>query len=388
MSSYYTYEGNLRDRNKFTSTVNTTFGTKRYFSQLDTEVYFGSEQIDEIVAFDFTVSEPKLPIYGFNSFYANRIVSGRRQIQGTFAINFTNTLYLLNVLNKIDDSILKAKYNAAGSDVYLDYESLLYRCEGEDSTGLGIGNNSIFSKIFDITLSYGYGKTDGMQTYNSCYQTLVGVQIVDYRQALDTEGNPILDMYSFIAKDIRYMENNESSEEINNNDLETTEPANKDIANVVEDPEYKVASYYDDTARGNLVSACKNSTIPGYIVKPQFNYTPPGSVAASGYPYLRISISSMNDSNTEFTDVTILINDQKNSLNVTIPLDNIKNNSDIGTIYELKDSTRDLGISLKNLYTENEDYKAQCTIKFTAKIEGKDMDISLSTNLAKGSTII
>ena len=88
MSSYYTYEGNLRDRNKFTSTVNTTFGTKRYFSQLDTEVYFGSEQIDEMVAFDFTISEPKLPIYGFNSFYANRIVSGRRQIQGTFAIKF------------------------------------------------------------------------------------------------------------------------------------------------------------------------------------------------------------------------------------------------------------------------------------------------------------
>ena len=102
MSSYYTYEGNLRDRNKFTSTVNTTFGTKRYFSQLDTEVYFGSEQIDEMVAFDFTISEPKLPIYGFNSFYANRIVSGRRQIQGTFAINFTGTLYLLNILNKID----------------------------------------------------------------------------------------------------------------------------------------------------------------------------------------------------------------------------------------------------------------------------------------------
>ena len=68
MSSYYTYEGNLRDRNKFTSTVNTTFGTKRYFSSLDTEVYFGSKQIDEIVAIDFVIGEPKLPIYGFNSF--------------------------------------------------------------------------------------------------------------------------------------------------------------------------------------------------------------------------------------------------------------------------------------------------------------------------------
>lgn len=385
MSSYYTYEGNLRDRNKFTSTVNTTFGTKRYFSQLDTEVYFGSEQIDEMVAFDFTISEPKLPIYGFNSFYANRIVSGRRQIQGTFAINFTGTLYLLNILNKIDDSILKAKYMATGSNIYLDYESLLYRCEGDDTTGLGIGNNALFRKIFDITLSYGYGKTEGMQTYNSCYQTLVGVQIVDHRQALDTEGNPILDMYSFIAKDIRYMDGEISS---GGSDTEITEPENKDIDNVAKDPEYEVASFYDETARGNLVSKCKNSNIPGYIVKPQFNYTPPGSVAASANPYLRISITSMNDSNTEFTNASIFIRDQKNSLNITIPLNNIKNNNEYGVIHELKDSTRDLGIDLRKLYTEEENYEAECTIKFTAKIEGKDMDISLSTTLAKGATTI
>ena len=39
MTSYFTYDSNLRDRNKYTSTVQTTFGTKRYFSSLDTEVY-------------------------------------------------------------------------------------------------------------------------------------------------------------------------------------------------------------------------------------------------------------------------------------------------------------------------------------------------------------
>ena len=399
MSSYYTYEGNLMDRNRFTSSANTTFGTKRYFSQLDTEIYFGSEQIDEIVAFDFTISEPKLPIYGFNSFYANRIVSGRRQIQGTFAINFTSkidstgtampgTMYLLNILNQIDDSILKAKYNATGSETYLDYESLLYRCEGEDSTGLGIGNNAVFSKIFDITLSYGYGKTEGKQTIGSCYQTLVGVQIVEHRQALDTEGNPILDMYSFIAKDIRYMDGTSSGETEKTTPEQPPSDNNGNIENVHKDPEYEVASFYDETARGNLVSKCKNSTIPGYIVKPQFVYTPPGSVAASAYPYIRISISSMNDSNTEFTNASVLIQDQKNGLNVTIPLNNIKNNNEYGVIHELKDSTRDLGSDLRKLYTEEDGYEAQCIIKFTAKIEGKDMDISLSTTLAKGATTI
>jgi hypothetical protein len=91
---YYTYEGNLRERNKFTSVVNTQSNgasyERRYFSGVETEVYFGSTHVDEMVAIDFAISEAKLPIYGFNSFYANRIVSGRREIQGHFAINFIN----------------------------------------------------------------------------------------------------------------------------------------------------------------------------------------------------------------------------------------------------------------------------------------------------------
>ena len=58
MTSYFTYDSNLRDRNKYTSTVQTTFGTRRYFSSLDTEVYFGQTQIDEIV--DLLINNTKL----------------------------------------------------------------------------------------------------------------------------------------------------------------------------------------------------------------------------------------------------------------------------------------------------------------------------------------
>ena len=384
MSSYYTYEGNLRDRNKFTSTVNTTFGTKRYFSQLDTEVYFGAEQIDEMVAIDFTISEPKLPIYGFNSFYANRIVSGRRTIQGTFAINFTSTTYLLNIFNKIDDSILKAKYNPTGSDLLLDYESLLYRCEGEDTTGLGIGNNAIFSKIFDITLSYGYGKTEGKQTYNCCWQTLVGVQIVDYRQALDTEGNPILDMYSFIAKDIRYIDaGNESS----NTETTTPEP---DVE--VVDPEISTEEKIpianesvDNQDRKDVYNITQNSNKPGYLVDPTFCYTPPGSVAASAYPYIRLKIKGINDSNTEFTNVRMVISDHLNGINTTLEFKNVKNNG--SSIYELKDSTRDLGVDLRKFFTQDpEGYSPECHVSFSTKLNDKETKLDYTTRMTLGST--
>ena len=386
MSSYYTYEGNLRDRNKFTSTVNTTFGTKRYFSQLDTEVYFGAEQIDEIVAIDFTISEPKLPIYGFNSFYANRIVSGRRTIQGTFAINFTSTTYLLNIFNKIDDSILKAKYNPTGSDLLLDYESLLYRCEGEDTTGLGIGNNAIFSKIFDITLSYGYGKTEGKQTYNCCWQTLVGVQIVDYRQALDTEGNPILDMYSFIAKDIRYIdaESESSNTGTPETDVEVVDPE------IVPEPgaEEKIPianESVDNQDRKDVYNITQNSNKPGYLVDPKFCYTPPGSVAASAYPYIRLTIKGINDNNTEFTNVRMIIFDHLNGINTTLEFKNVKNNG--SSIYELKDSTRDLGVDLRKFFTQDpEGYSPECHVSFSTKLNDKETKLDYTTRMTLGST--
>lgn len=331
MSSYYTYEGNLRDRNKFTSTVNTDFGVKRYFSSLDTEVYFGAKQVDEIVAIDFAISEPKLPIYGFNSFYANRIVSGRRTIQGTFAINFTGVFYLLNILNEIDDSVLKATYTPTGSDTALDYESLVGRCEGDDSTGLGIGNSAIFRKIFDITLSYGYGKSEN-KSFNGCYQTLVGVQIVDYRQALDTEGNPILDMYSFIAKDLRYSD-------------ALTEGENPD-KNGGEDPPPSPPPPSEDKYT--------------YTPTLTFNYTPPGHYASSAYPYLRLSIDT-DDPADKFTDIYISINGY-----TAIHIAELKKDS--FALFEFKDNEyRDMGIDLRKLFVEQEGYTTTYTISFSTE---------------------
>lgn len=350
---FYTYESNLRDRNLYTSTVQTAFGTKRYFSSLDSEVYFGQTQIDEIVAIDFAISEPKLPIYGYNSFYANRTISGRRTIQGTFAINFTGTTYLLNILNSIDDSIL-----------HNDYESIVYRCEGEDSTGLGIGNSDIFSKSFDITVSYGYGKTKGKQTYNSCYQTLVGVQIVDHRQALDTEGNPILDMYSFIAKDIRY--DTQLSEQ------RITEEKGIIVSEETSSVDYIVANQHIQTEFKDLINKCTNTELDGFIVEPSFNYI-------DGRYFIDLYIDSMNNDSDKYTDVSVIIIDQSNRINHSCKMKDIAKNST--SSFELKDSLRSTGGKLYKNYMNDSNYLCHCTIKFSALVNGKNIDISYSTYL-------
>ena len=391
MARYYTYDSNLRDRNKLTSTVDRkTLGgevvTKRYFSQLDTDVYFGDQHVDEIVAIDFTIAEPKLPLYGFNSFYPNRIINGRRTVQGTFAVNFTHTMYLLNILNSIDDSVMKN-----------EFESMIYYCPEEDSTGLGIGNSAIFNKMFDITLSYGYGftKDESLVTYNGCYQTIVGVQIVDYRQALDTEGNPILDMYSFVAKDIRYQEKivEEGTEEKPTDDINPTtggdgggemppedacplcgEPIKECICEIkvlnacikgdMEDPNYGYPS---------LV----NTNKPGFIVEPHFYK----SSSKDDY-YISLGVEGVNVDTTEITDVNVTIK-AKSILDrdISFTFDSLPVGST--KAYPLVEAERELGIKLYKAYksSDSQGYAASCSISFSANVNGKDMPGSYTTYL-------
>ena len=371
MTQYFTYDSNLKDRNKYTSTVETTFGTRRYFSSLDTEVYFGQTQIDEMVAIDFTIAEPKLPIYGFNSFYPNRIVAGRRTVQGTFAINFTHTMYLLNILNSIDDSILSN-----------DYEAMIYRCPEEDSTGLGIGNSALFNKRFDITISYGYGKTEGKQTYNSCYQTIVGVQIVDYRQALDTEGNPILDMYSFIAKDIRYQESvatdpdNGSINPDGGPGGTVCEVCGKDPCECVPGtdaaPSYIVANNFIKGDMNELVSQTTNTDVSGFIVSPLF-------YMSNDKYYISLSIETVNNNTEVFKNISATVSARSLGINFSCDFKDLKNG--ITTAYPLTDSLRESAVKLMREYKNKDGYGAIFSLKFTADFDGKELEIPFDTYL-------
>ena len=369
---YYTYETNLSDRNKFTSSVETSFGNRRYFSSLDTEVYFGDRQVDEMVAIDFTIAEPKLPIYGYNSFYPNRIVSGRRTLQGTFAINFTNTMYLLNILNSIDDSIIAN-----------DYESFVYRCPEEDSTGLGIGNSPIFTKRFDITLSYGYGKSEN-PSYKGCYQTLVGVQIVDYRQALDTEGNPILDMYSFIAKDIRYPYTLNTGEEtvsaVSSGKDQQTNPAPQNVEGTTTEktsPEFIIVDGNDNKDyQSALKQSHSNSEIDCFILTPNIQQ------GADGEYYFNLHTEVINNNTKDFRDVNISISDPDKDINLTLGLEDIK----LGhTTYQLEGPDRDAAVKIFNQKKKDPEYQIRCDIEFSALMgDGVYQVLDLIANLKIG----
>ena len=352
---YYVYGGNLYNRERYTSVVNTSFGDRRYFSSIDTDIYFGDTLIDEMVAFDFIIEEKKIPIYGYNNYVPKRIITGQKTIQGSFAINFTKTFNLKYILDEVTESIYAN-----------DYEVVQYFCADD--------NAAIFNKGFDITISYGDAKDDsGYKSYNACTQTLVGCYITSYRQALDTSGEPILDMYTFIAKDLIIQ--NESGSQNSNEQEETTtnnetqkEPAASEL--------YMIRNINYQNELDELYNYCNaNPDTLGIQINPTYDFINGQS---------RISMFIAPYDNKKFNVETIRIDVMDTSLSGSYTFKLNKKLSNTQYYYEMTGTHVEVGKQMKQLLLDSSD-GLECEVH----IEGNDGTISYNmdypTTLNKGS---
>lgn len=184
MAGYYKYSANMNDRTYFTSVVTTTAGDiKRYFSNVESEIYFGDKEMDDIYQFQFSIDEKVLPIYGYNGYHASELVSGQRLIQGQFIVNYTNGQEIKATLGEIDSSVNESIL----ADAY--------------HPGGGSMADPIYNKLFDIMIGYGYYNVKDKQTYNATCQTLIGCKINGMQKVIDSTGQPIMEVYSFFAMD-------------------------------------------------------------------------------------------------------------------------------------------------------------------------------------------
>ena len=182
-ANYYKYNANMNDRTYFTSVIVDTAGNaKRYFSNVESEIYFGDREMDDLYQFEFSIDEKVLPIYGYNCYYATELVSGQRIVQGQFVVNFTDNQLIKNTLSSIDDSIYKENNGAE----YLPGGDL---------------HHAIYDKEFDIMIGYGYYDMKDKQTYNATSQTILGAKISGMHKIMDTTGQPLMEVYTFMAKD-------------------------------------------------------------------------------------------------------------------------------------------------------------------------------------------
>lgn len=197
--SYNDWYNHREDQNKklekIPSITNVVNGKKRYYSAIDAELYFGDIFIDEVSNIAWTIQQQALPIFGYNSYTFDDIAVGSRLIQGQFAINFTERNYL-QTLQK-NSSFQKIARRMYGEDIeakvtYSDFREKLHLPK--------------WDKGFDIVI--GFGKNNSIKNNNgtSIYSTYVVidcVQITGSSIQLDDNGDRILEMYSFIARDVK-----------------------------------------------------------------------------------------------------------------------------------------------------------------------------------------
>lgn len=222
--------------------------TANYYSGSDIRIFFGDIWVDEITNIDFTLVEQVAPIFGYASYTWDRVARGNRYVQGQFSINFKETGYLQMVLNSLSSDIEKdpntGYFNKAEYEKEMTIEALLkqknqdfheladdleasfwgegnktdYVQKHEKTTffypniggvngeygDLSFNQNNLHEHGFNIVITYGGVCMDGRANdSHETVQTIMGVQLTSVGQQVGPDGQPIQEVYQFIARDLQ-----------------------------------------------------------------------------------------------------------------------------------------------------------------------------------------
>lgn len=213
-----------------------------YYSGTDIRIYLGDMWVDEIVEIGFDLQEQVAPIYGYASYTFDKVARGSRIVQGSFAVNFKEAGYLQTILNSLSSKQagenpswfnlsnfngspgVAAHKNTSVEHIIEnfqgladDYENAIWGEQSNSSTIIesrrkdsffyGVqeneNNKALRDHGFNIFLTFGntYDPSRGSNNFQTA-QSIVGVQLTGVSTRIDPSGNPVLEVYSFIAKDL------------------------------------------------------------------------------------------------------------------------------------------------------------------------------------------
>lgn len=211
----------LRHRPHISNTSNSRGeGYVQYYSSLDADILFGGIFIDEVVSISWQVQQNAMPIFGYNSYTFDDIAVGARFVQGSFTVNFTEANYLTRVM-KTMNRISRKTYGTDTGEV-----------SSFTATERKIRNTPLWDKGFDIVVGYGE-KNRNASEYDQVVM-LDCCQLTGCQQQLDYNGEPILETYSFIARDMKFVDsqqyflNETKTTTVINTVTESTEDSNTD----------------------------------------------------------------------------------------------------------------------------------------------------------------
>lgn len=172
---YNAIGGDLGMRNAFTVH---NLGGRRYYSSIDATILIGGKEVTEVVQIQWQEEEQTLPLFGYNSYVFDEMAKGSRVISGQFAINFTVPDYLNQLIKGTEDKSINFKNN--GTKIESDK------------------NSPKHNKKF--TICVGYGSKDSLLGNQPCI-FLEDCYIKSCGQALDTQGQALVEVYDFVARD-------------------------------------------------------------------------------------------------------------------------------------------------------------------------------------------
>lgn len=218
-----------------------------YPSPADVRVFIGDIWVDDLYRIDFSVNNPRTPLYDYTSTYFKDVVEGTTIVQGQLVINYRYPGYLLYAINnrkvipqpgqeygldglrikntpnyKVKDSSEIFRDIANGSDQQKMLKLIGYKKLGAldnvkqvaaalvgQQTLNGIEQGEVLTHKtkmpFDITITYGINDIFYRKIIKNCY--IIGESEVISAAAvaggdLSSSGMPILEVYSFFGKKV------------------------------------------------------------------------------------------------------------------------------------------------------------------------------------------
>lgn len=212
----------IRNRPDFVNYVSSLQGTraesyahgtksKRYYSSVDAEIYFGDYYIDEITHISYSIEQNVMPLYGYNSYVFDEMAIGSRIINGQFTINFTKSNYLIELLEKLDSSSITmygeqtskeddGEESGATSGSQIVDKSGSNQYTTTNYAGIKQSKRPLWHVGFDIDVMFGRATSVNSKTE---HVMLEGVYLVSSMVNLDHSGQPVSETYTFMARDVR-----------------------------------------------------------------------------------------------------------------------------------------------------------------------------------------
>lgn len=172
-----------------------------YWNSSDSAVFLVKEEGQsiaiDVVTFEYSITQQKLPIYGYKSVTWDTVMKGNRLVQGTFSVpvsDSSNSFYNLFVDEtfSVGDSGLSE----------LPYPSVKPDLSGEEDYGGLIKNNidiylGLTKKEISLNSENVYSQNSKNQIIKIEWMIINAVQ-----QSIAPTGDQALEFYSFVAKDL------------------------------------------------------------------------------------------------------------------------------------------------------------------------------------------